>query len=319
MKISLNSILIIIVLVVLAFFFWAEKNGTYLGGAEKEVYALIAVTLASLLVNRRFKNEFLEILTCVFVLFYICRIPFVFSEDLVSDVVLRNVDVRDIHRHMAVLVFQYSALVSCILVINPRIPRPKSELRSATLFKRILRFGGLIVLINVANIVFVWQYNAPTVTNLVAILETIFPLEAGLMLIILSATMVSKEMLAKHKVFVILCCFVGVNYFLYAGNKSGLLQIVLVAYLARVVVHGPVILRLRDVLLTAILGALSFLLFFVGSGFRFYQRGEIGVDEIWDRSFGLHNSAFTLLNAFSYRIGYLDFFIERVSNPIYIP
>lgn len=329
MKIRLNSILILIVSVVLIFFFFSEKNGTYLSGSEPQVYLLIAVTLVSLVINLRFNNEFIEILNLVFVLFYICRIPFIFSDNVVSDVISRNVEASDIPWHITVLVFQYVSLVICILAINPRIPHKNINLKSEKselFFKRILQFSAFIFLVNVAYTIFFWEYGISSSINLVSILTKLFQFENALMLIIISSAIVGKEILAKYKFFVISSFLLVIIHFLYTGNKSGLLQIILWVYLARVAVHGPFIFKLRDFLVTTILGFSSFILYFIGSAFRSYQRAKIGsdhvfrVDQIMDSAFITFSGGIShLLDSFSYRIGYFDFFIDKVSNPAYKP
>lgn len=319
MKLSLNNILIIIVLMVLIFFTLAEKDGTYLNGSEIEVFMLLGATLGSLVFNSYYKNEFIEILNLVFVLFYICRIPFIFSDDMASDVVLRNVNINDIHWYITILIYQYLSLVICILVVNPKIARERISFLSEFIFRRVIRFSSFILGVNFYNTFFIWKYGVATLSGFFAILGTVFPIDSTMMLIILSVTMTGKEVLTKYKFSVIFCFILAISCFIYEGNKSVLLQIILMAYLAMVVVHGPFVFRLRSFFLTAIFGFISIALFFVGSAFRFYQRGQIDIDQFFDFIQNGTGSLSMALNSVSYRMGALDFFIEKISNPVYRP
>ncbi len=317
MKIRLDSILMLVVSAVFLFFFFAEKQGTYLSGSEAQVYLLLAVTLVSLLANFRLRNEFLEILNLVFVLFYICRIPFLFSDNVASDVISRYVDTRDIPWHITVLIFQYLSLVICILAVNPRIPHGNISLKSESLFKKVLQFSFFILSINLAYIVLFWKYGVDIGINIFAILLELFQVDHILMLIIVSSVMVEKEILAKYKIAVVSFLFLALGYYLYIGQKSGLLTMMLLAYLAVVTVRGQLLFKLRDFLITLTLGVFSFALYFLGSAFRAYQITGTSIPEHVAIMF--NGGLLKLLNSFSYRIGYLDFFIDKVSNPAYKP
>jgi len=331
MKVRLDNILILVVVSVLVFFFFSEKNGTYLSGSEAQVYLLLVATLISLFINLRFNNEFIEILNLVFVVFYIFRIPFLFNENAVSDVIARNVDRSEIPWDINILTFQYLSLVACLLVVNPRIPRinvngetPSEE--SESFYKRIFQFAVFIILVNVAYTISFWEYGVSSSINILAILSKLFQFENALMLIIISSTVAGKEILSKYKFAIISSFLLALGYFLYIGNKSGLLQIMLWAYLARVAVHGPFVFRIRDVSVTLAVGIFSFVLYFIGSAFRAYHRTKtdsghfFGTEEILNNALITFNGGIShLLDSFSYRMGYFDFFIDKVSNPAYKP
>jgi len=325
MKISLNSILIILVLIVLIFFFLADKSGTYLNGSEVQVYLLIAVTLVSLFINSRFNNEFIEILNVFFVGFYICRIPFIFSDGVISDVLLREVDVRNIPWYLIVLAVQYLFLLLCILAINPRIPRKNiSSFISESIFKRILLFSSIVVAVNLVRTFFFFDIHGGTLSHIPAILKTIFTENNVLMLIFLSSLMVEKEVFRKYKYAIGGIVLFALFPSIHEGSKSGLLQAMLLVYLALLVVRGPLVLRLRGLLVMGAVGIGTFFLFFVGKVTRLFYVNDFAFAPqrfvfLFRKFFVEDMNTTDLLNAFSYRIGYLDFFIQKISNPVYEP
>lgn len=317
MKIRFDHILMLVVLAVFLFFFFSEKQRTYLSGSEAQVYLLLAATFASLFVNLRFKNEFLEILNLVFVLFYICRVPFLFSDNVASDVISRHVDTRDIPWYITVLTIQFLFLVVSILAINPRIPRGNISLKSESLFKKVLEFSLFILLIHFTYIFLFWKYGVDIGINVIAIFLELFQVSNLLMLVIVSAVMVEREILSKYKSAVISFLLLVVVYDLYIGQKSSLLMIMLLAYLAMIVVRGPLVLKVREFLIISMFGVFSFVLYFLGAAVR---ANWISHAPIFDHVTAMINGGLsTLSNTVSYRIGYFDFFIDKVSNPAYKP
>jgi hypothetical protein len=320
-KISLNSILMMLTLGVLIFFIFKDKSVSYLFNSEAQVYLLIGVTFFSLTVNTRFKNDFLEILNVVFVIFYICRIPFVLSPDVPTGIFEKGVDISQIAWYINVLAFQYLSLVICILVVNPRIPRwHLNNHISEFLFNRILIFSLIVILFNTYLALFVIDMHKEVLSNIPAILKTIFTIKNALIVIILSSFMVEKKLLLKYKYFVILCTVLGIYTITHNGGKSIVLEIILLAYLAKIVLNGPMIFRWRDILITIMATIPTFILFFIGGLTRNHRIKGYSEFGWWGQ---IKFQALEQLNlsdliyAISYRIGYFDFFLEVVSNPIY--
>jgi len=325
-KIPLNTILIIFVSVLLMSFFLADKNGTYLQGSEAQVYLLFGVALLSLFINAQFNNEFLEILNVVFIGFYIFRIPFLFYEGLTSDVLSRNVDVSDIPWYIIVLAVQYVFLVLCIIVVNPRVPRTNlSGYITEPIFKRMLLFSFFIIAANFFIHAFWFSIHGGVFSSFLAILKTIFTVDNALMLVLVSSLMIEQKVLRKYKFAVIFCVLLFVAIYTYGGSKAGLLQAILLTYLAILVIRGPLIFRLSGLAATVMLGLGAFFLFFVAKVFRVFHvnsQYELSYNQFiffMQRFYVEQIDMYDLLNVFSYRIGYLDFFIQKVSNPVYEP
>ena len=326
MKISLNSILIMLVSSILVFVLFADAKGTYLHGSELQVFLLLVVTLFSLIVNAYFKNEFLEMLNVVFVVFYIFRIPVLFDAGVVSDVTKKNVDIAVIPWEIFILSFQYLSLVVCILAVNPKIPRWNINANfSEFIFKRLLLFSLVIIIANIIMISFWFNLRVQTLSHIPAILKTIFTIESALMLIIVLAFSVEKKILLKYKYFISFCFILGIGCITYQGGKAIVLSIVLLIFFAMLIVKGPVVFRLRGLLVTAGLALSTFGMYAVGATFRMYQAGggpmnNIGqYGEFFHRLFIEKTNLPDLLHSISYRLGYFDFFIEKVSNPVYEP
>jgi hypothetical protein len=323
MEIKLNSILTTVVLVVLIFFFIVDKNGTYLNGSELQVYLLLAVTLVALVINSRFNNEFLEILNVVFVIFYICRIPFIFSADLTSVVIARGVDISHIHWYLFVLAFQYLSLIICILIVNPRISRWHLDNRiSEFIFSRILVFSFIIIFANIILTAFWFDLNNALLSNIPAILKTIFTIKSAIVVILLSSFMVEKKILLKYKYLVVFCLLLGIGCITYQGGKSIVLLVILLTYLVMVVMYGPMVFRLRGLIILAVSTLGAFIMFLFGSVVRTHQiRGysEGGfIFQLWNQVIN-KSDMLDWVHSISYRIGYFDFYIQVVSNPVFKP
>ena len=320
MKISLNSILITAVLAVFVFFFFAEKSGTFLSNSEAQVYLLLAVTFFALVINSRFNNDFLEILNTVFVIFYICRIPFIFTSDVSSDVLQRGIDITQIHWHISVLAFQYLSLIICILIVNPRIPRWHLDNHiSDFIFSRMLIFLFIVIIANVYLSVFVFDLHKAITSHFLSILKTIFTIKNALFVIIVSSLMVEKKLFLKYKYPIVFTFLLGIGATTYVGGKSSLLEIILLVYLGIVVLYGPVVFKLRGLIITVTSIFVAFMMYPIGAVSRNFQVGSSS--ETFMHQF--HTQLFvktTIIDwfyAISYRIGYFDFYLEVVSNPIY--
>jgi hypothetical protein len=320
MSIKINHILIVIVLSVLLFFFYSEKSGTYLDGSEIQVYLLITVTLFSLVINMYVKNDFLELLNFCFVGFYICRIPFLFADYVASDVISRDIDTAAIEWSITVLALQYLVLVLSILIVNPRFQRQNFRMLSGTIFKKILKYSFFIIAFNLVYALFFFKMEVELPSGL-AILSAVFTMTSPLGLILLSVLLVDQETFSKYKYVVILNCTLAVLGGLYLGSKSSLLFVILTFILATVVVHGTsFIIRLRHVVISFLGIFLCINLYFIGQAFRYFQRGDlVGLAKLIDYISETGHNLSVLFAGISYRIGHLDFFIEKFSNPVYKP
>lgn len=321
MKISLNSILITTVIAVFLFFFFADKSWTYLNTSEAQVYLLLAVTFFALVINTRFNNDFLEIVNAIFVIFYICRIPFTFSTGVLSDVLQKGVDLSQIHWSINVLAFQYLSLIICILIVNPRVPRWHLDSNiSKYVYTRLLIFLFIIILFNLYLSVFVLDIHVAVLSNFTSIVKTIFTVKNALMVIILMSFMAEKELLLKYKYFIVFIFLLGIFAITYQGGKSILLEIILVTYLIALVLYGRVFFNFRWLIITAVSLLVAMAMYPVAAIIRngviagFWNNGLLY--QLKQQLFVTSN-IFDWMHAISHRIGYFDFYLEIVSNPVY--
>jgi hypothetical protein len=305
---------------ILVNFILADKSLSYLNGFDFQIYFLILITLGSLLINVLLKNIFLEVLNLMFVIFYLARIPFILDGGVISGVIIHDVNVGDIGWALYVLVYQYTALVICTVVVNPKINRDKFHVVSRATFSRLIKLSFVILIVNLYNTFFIYQLNTPTLGSFFAILHSIFPINTALLIVIMLSLLGEERTVRKYKPYMMGVGLGVIVSVLYSGSKSGTLTVVLMLYLASLIVRGPFVFKVKTILLLLPLGFMSIALFFLGNAFKFYRRGMIEFDQIFDK---VMNSSVDIVSffvhTFSFRIGFLDFFIEKLSLEIYRP
>jgi hypothetical protein len=322
MKISLNSILITLTIFIFGYFILADKSLSYLNGFDFQIYFLILITLGSLLINILLKNIFLEVINLVFVIFYLARIPFILDGGVVSGVINYDVDVSDIGWALYVLIYQYTALVICTVVVNPKINRNKFHVVSRATFLRLIKLSLVILIVNLYNTFLIQDVNAPTLGSFFAILGSIFPINIALLIVTMLFLLGDELMVRKYLPYMMGVGLSVIVSVLYTGSKSGTLQVLLMLYLTSLIVRGPFIVRLKTILYLLPLGFMSLALYFLGNAFKFYRRGMLEFDQIFDKvinSSPNFDVVSFFAHTFSHRIGYLDYFIEKLALEIYRP
>jgi hypothetical protein len=314
MRISLNSILIILTIFICGYFILADKSASYLSGFDFQIYLLILSTLGSLFINIALKNIFLEVINVIFVIFYLGRIPFILDDGVFSDVISYNVNSSDIGWGLYVLVYQYTALVICTVVVNPKIQRNKFQFVSRAVFLRLIKFSSVILIVNLYNTFVITQFNVATLGSFLAVLGQVLPINIALMIVCMLLLLGEEPLIKKYRLYMMSVGLGVVAAVLYGGSKSGMLQVLLMLYLTNLIVRGPFVFRLKTILYLIPLATISVTLFFLGNAFKFYRRGLIEFDGILDRATGAGlNVVSMFVHSFSYRIGYLDFYLEKIS------
>lgn len=320
MKLSLNSILITLTIFIFGYFVFTDKRLSYLNDFDVQVCFLILITLGSLLINIILKNIFLELINLIFVIFYLGRIPFLLDSRVITNVINYDVDLGDIGWALNVLIYQYAALVFCTILVNPKINRKKFQFVSKATFLRLIRFSLVVFIINLYNTFFIYDLNAPTLGSFFAILGQIFPINIALLIVAMLYLLGDELMVKKYLPYML---GVGLGFIasvLYTGSKSGTLSVVLILYLTSLIVRGPFAFRSKTIFYILPLGVMSIALFFLGDAFKFYRRGMIELDQIFDKVINYNvDLVASYAHTFSFRIGYLDFFIEKLSLEIYRP
>lgn len=312
-----------IVLSVFIFFVFADKSGTYFVGAELEVYLLIIVVMCSLAINDLMKNAILEFLNTFFVMFYIFRIPFIFSDTMSSDVLTRDVEIYDVPWYLFILTVQYLYLVISILVVNPKISRMVvKDMVTNRVFKNVLYFCYLVILANMLKAYLYFDIYGSSLHFIPAIMGAIFTERNALMVVIILLLISGKHLVSKYKYAIIGAVLLIFLEGVYGGSKSITLEIILLLYLGLLVVYGPLKLKMRSLMVMFFGGVIGVSMYFVGIMTRGLHVGRY--DFNIDNLLLLITSRYDFnveyfMNGFSYRIGYLDFFIQKISNPLYEP
>lgn len=318
MSIKINHILLIAVLAIFAFILSADKNLTYLRHAQDSLIFLVALTLFSIIINFRLRSAFLELLNIVFVVFYVGRIPFTYDDNVLSDVLSRGVNIENIGDSINVLSFQYFCLVVCIIILNPKMVNLSSFKLPDLAIKRVLKFSFFILFFNAIYIFSIWKIGETSLPNGLAILQAIFSYSSILWIISPTLIMLDGKTQSRYAYIIFMYLFVVVMIVIYSGSKSGLLQVFLALLLSIIVIHGTSY-RINLRMLVALAGGLflSVVLYYAGLGYNQYQRGELelsGITDFLDN--GLDNFS-KISQSISYRIGYLDFFIDKYSSEVY--
>jgi len=310
------------VLSVLFFYTFADKVDTYLVGSDLEVYFLLLSTLFILFINSQLKNVILEFLNTFFVFFYIMRIPFLFSDSVSSDVLTRDVNIDDIPWYLMVLATQYLFFSIAIIVVNPKISKDLIvDIVSEKVFKRVLFFCFVVIFFNILRRVYYFDIHGGNTLNFFwSILGSIFSGKNILMALIILLFVSGKNLISKYKYIIFSLISVSIMQYLYGGSKSIFFELLLLVYLASLVVHGPLKLKLGGLILMLLGGFIAIFSYFFGIVSRAMHLQNIDyniINVLHEYNKRFDYEIFDFIDGFSYRVGYLDFFLQKVSNPVY--
>ena len=184
-----------------------------------------------MIVNVYLKNIFLEICNVYFVIFFICRLPFILLDGVFSDVLSKNISGNDITYSLFILIYSYTSLALSVIFLNPKIPKYNIYLLTERKIKKIMWLIFFIVNINLFCVVFIFDINFGLSISILDILSAIFTVTMVILTISLLLVILSRHSLNLYKykiIFILLeCVFIGV----YSGSKSGLIQVLLIFYL----------------------------------------------------------------------------------------
>lgn len=310
------------VLSVLVFFALADNVDTYLVTSDMEVYLLLISVLCILFINRQFKNEILEFMNTFFVFFYIIRIPFIFIDSASSDVLIRDVNIDNIPWYLFVLVVQYLSFAVAIIVVNPRISKEViTNVVSEKVFKRVLFFCVLVLFLNILRRVFYFDIQGGDTLNFFwSILGSIFTGKNILMTMVVMLFVSEKGLISKYKYTFYSIVLMTIAEHVYGGSKSIIFEFFLLLYLGSIVVHGPLKLSISRLIMMLFGGVFAVFAYFFGILSRGLHVGnyEYNVSNL----IYLYNEVFEFnigyfVSGFSYRIGYLDFFLQKISLQVY--
>ena len=298
---------------------FGNEQGTYLEQAQLPLYLIIGTEIALILGNRIFKNPLLDILNLVFIVFFLLRVPFLYGDDLISDIYFRSVNFDKIGYALYVLNFQLIVLSLCIIIfIKPaRISYGKVTI-SDDIWRRVLKFTSLILFFNILHYAFIFKLGEDNLPNVFAILLSLFNYASILILLVPLLLFADKNTAVKYRIYLYLQLAVCALIVMYVGSKSGLFQIFAMYLVSLLAIHGSshrVPIRVLAAWLVFLMGAL--VMYLLGEIFNKIQRAQVELDNwYYLLTLALDNLS-TSLNRVSYRLGYLDFYIDKLTQEVY--
>jgi len=157
---------------------------------------------------------------------------------------------------------------------------------------------------------------------ILAIIGSIFTERNVLMVVIILSIVSEKNLVLKYKYSVSGIVLMIIALGVYAGSKSITIEFILLLYLGLLVTNGPLKLKIRSyvtLLFGFIFGIFMYFFGIVTRGLHVgnYDYNISNFKYLYSNRFGSDIEYF--LNSLSYRIGYLDFFIQKISTTMYEP
>jgi len=316
--VTISNLLLLLTVFVLFFVMFGNAQGTYLEHAQVPLYAIIVTEIALILGNRIFKNPLIDILNLVFVVFFLLRVPFIYGDDLISDVILRDVNVNSITYALYVLGFQLIVLASCLIIIKPARVYYGKVIISNAVWRRVLRFTSLILFINIVYVAFAFKLGENNLPSLVAIFFALFNWSSILILLVPLLLFVDKNTNVKNRIYLYSQLSVCVLLVMYTGSKSGIFQIAAMYLVSLLAIHGSSYrVPFRSFIVWTILLITAVVMFLLGDIFNHMQRDKTGFDNLYDLLTLSFTNISVALNRVSCRLGYFDFYIDKLTQEVY--
>lgn len=315
---TVSGWLIGIVLFVASIVARSDAQGTFLEHSALPLYVLLSCVLAFIIVNRFVKDTLLELSNLTFVIFFIVRIPFIYSDLVISDVYRRGVDATLVPGAFYLLAFQFVALSVCVIAIRPIVPKIVERPFTSTEAGALLKIAGVILAFNIWYLLSTWAVGESRMPNVVAIALALFTYTNVLFFLAPCLLLFDKAVAIEYRILLYVELGLVALCVMYAGSKSGVFQILLFFALAVLALRGANYrLSIRAGLSLVVAVAIGVMGFFLGAAFNFYQRKEVAAADIPAFASAMFGDAGTAIAAISYRVGYLDFYIDKVTNPVY--
>lgn len=307
------------------------------------------VLTTSVLINQRLRNPYADILHIVFFFFYVVRATTLLLYPLSSDLLNPPLPIGSVSRSTVFLILAFiSLVVGCQLFLRrPIVETGDLTPQETSLIKAILWISTLLMLANACFDVITFaackDVYLGIANSVFAILDAVFDSWRVLILLTPILALYGGLLSSSDRLMAIgnLVLLGGVG--IYMGQKSSVLQIIL--YLL-----FPLVLKLRSservkltklMIYSVLIIALAMAGFALGKVMRVVQLNNYGCtgdhskiemlaysglildgqasQEIAATSHvGRSNRAFDIMNSLSYRTGYFDFFVEKLSNPAYL-
>ena len=316
---TISNLFLSATIFVLFFVMQGDARGTYLEHAQVPLYGIILTEILLILGNKIFKNPFLDTINLIFIVFFLLRVPFIYGDDVVSDVYLRNVDIDKVSYAIYVLNFDLIALSACVLFLMPARAYFETYDISNDVCNRILKFTSLILASNILYIAFAFKLGESNLPSAVAIFFALFNWGSILILLVPLLVLMGKKIAVKYRVYLYLQLLVCVLLVMYTGSKSGLFQIFALYLISLIAIRSPTTHRISiwTLLMVIMFLAVATVMFILGDIFNKIQRSQVEASDWYDLLIASLDKLSVVLNSVSYRIGYLDFYIDKLTQEVY--
>lgn len=316
---SISNLFLSASIFVLTFVMLSNERGTYLEHAQIPLYGIIVTEMLLVLLNKKLKNPLLDILNLIFIIFYLLRIPFTYGDFLISDIYMRGVDINSVDYSLYVLNYQLIILAACILILGPvNINSIKIRISNGML-RRILNFTAIILTVNAVRVIYFSSLSGVGLPSIIEIFFTLFNYSSVLLILVPLLFMMDSRASNRYKVFLYGQLIICVLLVMISGSKSGVFQILGIYLVTLIVRHGSSFKIRIDLLCFLVLFIMPFgvAMFLLGDIFNKIARSQVEFND-WYELFIIALDRFNeVINSFSYRIGYLDFFIDKTIQEIY--
>jgi hypothetical protein len=315
--VSISNLFLFATLFVLLFVVFGDERGTYLEYAQVPLYGIILTELVLIFLNKRLKNPLLDIVNLVFIVFFILRVPFVYGDGLISDIYIRNVNIDKVGYALYVLNYQLIVLVGCILLLNPAKCSAKISISNAVL-ARVLNFSALILILNIIERVFFFENGANTVPSIFKIFFALFNYGSNLIILVPLLLCIDATNSFKYKLLLHVQLVICVLLVMFWGSKSGLFQIFAIYLISLMAIHGSSYrVKPSSMLLVLIFLVVAIIMFLLGDIFNKIGRGQAESVDWYELLKLALDNLYDVVNSVSFRIGYLDFYIDKLTQDVY--
>lgn len=326
---TLNNIWLTFNFLTLIFVLFANAGGTYVEHSKLQLITLILIQIIFISLNKHLNNKLLALLNLHVLCFYTARIPFLFSNSLLSDVIMRNVEITQISSSLLYLNIEIVVFSTIIILFKP-LNNFFNVFINFKLIKNtnsILIFTMIIIILNMYVIITFWFYKNILDNVFISISLAILNLTAAqiLLLALIISTKSSHLLWARIQICVQL--FISAIVGSLNGSKSAVLQILELLILSIIISYGSnYYINLRKFIYLLLFILSSFIGYLTGhyiNHLREYLMAErisgsqikSVVDAVNTMSLSMPSSP---VQSFGYRIGYLDFYIDKVTQQIYL-
>ena len=315
-NIDLNFLYLIFGLLILFENFVGIFNNTFLINSELGISIFTIIFIFCVLYEYYFNNLLLKVLNFFFFTFYLLRIfiiPILGSEfqTIIFD---RNVDIFLINDAILNLSIHYLILFISIVIINPKF---NFKIKKNYLFKKKLlerKIIIILILFYLANIIIsILLLNKYQLSLFWVLFNNIFALDRVFILLLFFCLYFNKSNF--NIISLIIITIIHILFFTYTGSKIGLFFVLLI-YFFYLSTQNKIQINIKNffyVFLSSLIG-----LFFwnISHIFRNMLYMNIHFNDLSHKSF-FEINFYNILDIFFYRIGYLDFYLEKSLNIIY--